>query len=99
MKKITSFIFEYKARIILYSVLILVAIFGTWWTYNYAINFSAIPITFVYLIIYIGFFEIFDRFILTGFDTIHEIKNGNIAVAIYYVALSIILLGVAVLVG
>lgn len=98
-QSVTGFYTENKNRIRLYAFLIFVAWAGTWYTYRYAIDFSAIPITFLYLMIYLAFFEFYDRKILTEISTVDELKKGNIAVAIFYLAIAVLLLSVAILVG
>ena len=90
---------ENKYRFRLYAALILVSGLGTWWTYNHAINFSSIPLTFLFFLIFVGLFEIFDTYILTGINTIHEINNGNTAVSQFFIAVALVFLAVAVIVG
>ena len=99
MKLYTQFDREARNRIALYVTLLLLSWGGIWYTYNYAIDFSAIPITFLYLLLYFGFFELFDSKILTRIDTINEINKGNTAVSQFYLAIAVVLLAVAVLVG
>lgn len=90
---------ESKERILLYLALLILSVAGTWFTYHYAINFSAIPITFAYMLVFIGFFELFDSKILTEIDTWNEINNGNTAVSQFYLAIAVLLLAVANIVG
>lgn len=90
---------ENRNRILLYLVLIFLSVVGTWFTYQYAIEFSAIPITFIYILIFFAFFELFDKKILIGIQTIHELKQGNQAVALFYIAIAILLLAVSNMVG
>ena len=99
MKLYTQFARETRNRVALYVTLLLLSWVGIWYTYNYAIDFSAIPITFLYLLLYFGFFELFDSKILTRIDTINEINKGNTAVSQFYLAIAVVLLAVAVLVG
>lgn len=88
-----------KTRVLFYLALLFIAWLGTWYTYNFAINFSAIPLTFFFLLIFIGFFELFDTKILTRIDTIHELHKGNTAVSQFFIAIAILVLAVAVIVG
>lgn len=90
---------DYKNRILFYLALLLIALIGTWYTWHFAINFSAIPLTFLYMLIFIGFFELFDTKILTEIDTIHELREGNTAVSQFYIAIALVLLAVANIVG
>lgn len=99
MSLFTNITREARNRVTLYTTLLLLSWVGIWYTYNYAIDFSAIPITFLYLLLYFGFFELFDAKILTGINTIDEINKGNTAVSQFYLAIAVLLLAVAVLVG
>lgn len=97
--RLVQWMYENRNRVLLYLVLFLFSVIGTWFTYQFAIDFSAIPITFIYILIFFAFFELFDKKILIGINTIHELNQGNQAVAQFYIAISIILLAVAVMVG
>lgn len=59
-------------------------------TFNYFFEFSGFAVVISKTVL--GFFLIwvFDRFAIGEVDTIAEMKNGNIAYAIFYLALSLI---------
>lgn len=88
-----------KGRILFYMALLVLGWLGIWYTYHYAIEFSSIPITFLYMLIFLGAFEIFDEKILTEIDTFHEIKNNNTAVSQLLLAIAVVLHAIASIVG
>lgn len=65
-------------------------------TYLYAVEFSAFAFGLGKVAISIVLFWLFDYFILHDVDTIEELKKGNVAYAIFLLALAIL---VAVAIG
>lgn len=55
--------------------------------------------TIIYVSMLVALFIAFDKYILTDIDTITELKKGNIAYAIFMLAIAVLFLAVAVLVG
>jgi hypothetical protein len=88
-----------KGRFLFYIALLLIGWLGIWYTYHYAIEFSSIPITFLYMLIFFGAFELFDTYILTEIDTINEIKDNNTAVSQLVLAIAVLLHAIASIVG
>jgi hypothetical protein len=53
----------------------------------------------LFLAIFLAVFYLFDRYVIKEIDTIEELKSGNVAYAIFLVAIAILFLAVAILVG
>jgi hypothetical protein len=53
----------------------------------------------LFLSIFLAVFYLFDRYVMKEIDTIEELKSGNVAYAIFLVAIAILFLAVAILVG
>ncbi|GIV51635.1 MAG: hypothetical protein KatS3mg038_2156 [Candidatus Kapaibacterium sp.] len=49
--------------------------------------------------IVVGAYIVADEFILSEFNTLHEIRNGNVAYALLLVAIAILVLAAAIVVG
>lgn len=65
-----------------------------WFTYNFAIHYSAIATFILMAVITMLLFDAFDRTVLRELDTINQLKQGNVAVALYYMAWAVLILGV-----
>lgn len=61
-------------------------------------EFSAVFFTFFFLVFVFASIYLLDKYLVPEFDTLEEIGNGNIAVAIYFLALAI-LAGCAIIAG
>jgi hypothetical protein len=53
----------------------------------------------LFLSIFLAVFYLFDRYVMKEINTIEELKSGNVAYAIFLVAIAILFLAVAILVG
>jgi len=51
------------------------------------------------LAIFLGVFYLFDQYVMNEIDTIQELKSGNVAYALFLVAIALLFLAVATLVG
>jgi MFS superfamily sulfate permease-like transporter len=61
--------------------------------------FAVLGETLVYIAIILFLFWLFDKKILKEVDTINELKNNNIAYALFLVAIALLFLAVAIIVG
>lgn len=55
--------------------------------------------TILYVSMLVALFIAFDEYVLTDIDTINELKKGNTAYAIFMLAIAVLFIAVAVLVG
>lgn len=83
MKLITSRIGKISVWVIVLAALLI----GL--TFTYAVEFSGFAFGLFKLGIAIGLFWAFDKYGLPTIDTIEELKKGNIAYALFLVALAI----------
>jgi hypothetical protein len=60
-------------------------------TFHYAVAYSAFAAALLKVSIILLLFEGLDRYLLEGVDTIGELKNGNIAIAVALLALALLL--------
>lgn len=69
------------------------AVLSVWYTYFFAIEFSAFAFAWAAAAEGITLVIIIDKFFFPQIDTIEEIKNGNRAVAMLYIAIAIVVAG------
>lgn len=106
MKRLVDLLFKpfrlvrkYLSHWVFYGLMIITGIGGVWFTYNYAVHFSDYFIVLIFVVMFLGIFEWFDTFVLKKVDTIKEIKEGNIAYAIFLLTLAVVILAGAITVG
>ena len=66
------------------------AFISVWYTFNYAVEFSAFAVALAKVFIGMFLFYLFDVWALKDIDTIQELKNGNIAVSIFFLGYAIL---------
>ncbi len=49
--------------------------------------------------VFVGVFVAFDRYVMKEIDTVKELREGNLAYAVFMVAVALLVLAAAVLVG
>ena len=57
----------------------------------YAVAFSTLGFAFAKAVIGLVLFWLFDRYVMKDIDTFTELKNGNVAYALFLVGISIVL--------
>ena len=73
-----------------FLLLFLVSVASVWYTFNYAVEFSAFAVALAKVFIGMFLFYLFDVWALKDIDTIQELKNGNIAVSIFFLGYAIL---------
>lgn len=94
-----KFIKENLPNIKFYGLLLIAGLVGTYLTYNYWIAFSDYFITLLFVVLFAGLFHWYDVNALKTIDTLDEIKKGNTAVSQFLIAVALLLLAVATIVG
>lgn len=87
------------SRWLFYSLILAAGIIGTWFTYNYAIKFSDYFIVLLFTLIFFSVFDWFDTYVMKEIDTVKELKKGNIAYALFLVAVALLVLAASVTVS
>lgn len=72
--------------------LLVVSLALTWWSFVYMRTFSVFTVVIAMFAVMLILGVLTDRYILPGIDTLKEIKEGNIAVAITILALAVLFL-------
>lgn len=72
---------------------------GFYWLLTNLEAFSKFGEAFLYVVIFTGSFAALDAFVLKGIDTIDQLKEGNIAYAIFMLAVALVILAAAVIVS
>jgi len=72
------------------SALWATAVFAIWYTYNFAIEFSAFAFAYASGVVGISMVLLIDLTLIPEFDTFEEIRNGNTAAAVYLLAICIV---------
>ena len=62
---------------------------SVWFTYNFAIQFSAFAFGFAAIVLVFSVTLYIDRFMIPQFDTFDKIKESPVAIAIYWTGLMI----------
>lgn len=91
-----SRLYDNMERWLFYGLILTVGITGTWVTYTHAVAFSDYFIVLLFATIFFAVFDWFDTYVLKKVDTIEELKKGNIAYALFLIAIALIVLSAAV---
>jgi hypothetical protein len=78
-------------RVLFISALTVLAIAAVAFTFTQAVAYSAFAAAVLKVAIILLLYEALDRFLLEGVDTISELKDGNVAVAVTLLALALLL--------
>lgn len=75
-----------------FILLLVISIGSVWFTFNYAIEFSAFAVAFAKVFIALFLFYLFDLLVLNDVDTIDEIiKEKNMPLAVFFLGYAIII--------
>ena len=75
-----------------FILLLVISIGSVWFTFNYAIEFSAFAAAIAKVTIALFLYYLFDLFVLTDVDTVDEIiKQKNMPLAIFFLGYAIII--------
>jgi hypothetical protein len=73
-----------------FLVLFIASVVSVWYTFNYAVEFSAFAVALAKVFIGMFLFYLFDIWALRDINTIEEIKNGNVALSIFFLGYAIL---------
>lgn len=73
-----------------FLALFVVSVASVWYTFNYAVEFSAFAAALAKVFIGMFLFYLFDIWALRDIDTLAELKAGNTALAIFFLAYAIL---------
>ena len=75
-----------------FILLLVISIGSVWFTFNYAIEFSAFAVAFAKVFIALFLFYLFDLLVLADVNTIDEIiKEKNMPLAVFFLGYAIII--------
>lgn len=75
-----------------FIILLILSIGGVWFTFNYAIEFSAFAAAIAKVTIALFMYYLFDLLVLHDVDTVDEIiKNKNLPLALFFLGYAIII--------
>lgn len=75
-----------------FILLFVISIVSVWYTFNYAIEFSAFAVAFAKVFIALFLFYLFDLLVLKDVDTVDEIiKQKNLPLSIFFLGYAIII--------
>ena len=75
-----------------FIILLVISLFGVWYTFNYAIEFSAFAAAIAKVTIALFLYYLFDLLVLHDVDTVDEIiKQKNMPLAIFFLGYAIII--------
>ncbi|MEZ4700052.1 MAG: hypothetical protein R2834_06960 [Rhodothermales bacterium] len=73
-----------------FVLLFVASVLSVWYTFNYAVEFSAFAVALAKVFIGMFLFYLFDVWALRDIETIQELKNGNIALSIFFLGYAIL---------
>lgn len=74
-----------------FIILFVLSVLGVWYTFNYAIEFSAFAVAIAKVTIAMFLFYLFDLLVLVNVNTVDEIvKNKNQPLALFFLGYAII---------
>ncbi len=75
-----------------FVLLLVLSVVSVWYTFNYAIEFSAFAVAFAKVFIALFLFYLFDLLVLKDVDTVDEIiKQKNLPLAVFFLGYAIII--------
>lgn len=75
-----------------FILLLVLSVVSVWYTFNYAIEFSAFAVAFAKVFIALFLFYLFDLLVLKDVDTVDEIiKQKNLPLSIFFLGYAIII--------
>ncbi len=78
-----------RARLF-FAVAIAACLALVWWTFTHAHALSGFAAGLLKWLLALGVFYLFDAFVLSSVDTVEELKKGNVAYAIFLLAVAVI---------